>query len=464
MIPLYEDIKEQFIEIIRAARGIDEPQVDELFETWQKNKKKFIDRFGGLIYEWPIPITFNVDPQSKRVKATIFAAKVENDDLSLFLLDNVGSFYDNVVSDNRRDCHIPKGMKLIKAFKYFEKDPKQLRKYQDQASAIIQEDKICGTLCFSVHPLDFLSASENTYNWTSCHNMVGDYSAGNLSYMADEVTFMVYLKGEEHALLPHFGDVEWNSKRWRMFLYTTTNDSFMMAGRQYPFASKDGIDNVLRIYNNILSKEPVEDSYGFITKKYLPWQQDYITSYRDKELNSRYLVINQYLKDINTVVQDDPYMMGYNDLLYSSDYEEPYFTTLDSRLYEHNMRFPMVVGGRAPCMCCGMSPITSSSFMRCDYCEFEYGDGENENISHCDECGARVWVSEGYYTDDLDLICRDCFYENYFECKRCGKVFSNEVKFYLHDSSIGLDEDVCPECYLGYKDWKEQEREEKSIG
>lgn len=126
-------------------------------------------------------------------------------------------------------------MKLVKAFKYFEENPRSLEDIQNYASRIIQEDKIEGTLCFSVHPLDFLSVSENTYNWRSCHALDGEYRAGNLSYMVDRSTFICYLRGAENQKLPHFPeDVLWNSKKWRMLLYMEDKRRGLMAGRQYP--------------------------------------------------------------------------------------------------------------------------------------------------------------------------------------------------------------------------------------
>lgn len=84
---------------------------------------------------------------------------------------------------------------------------------------LIQEDKVTGILCLSIHPLDYLSLSENTYNWRSCHALDGEYRAGNLSYMMDNTTVVCYLKGEDEAELPHFpAEVKWNSKKWRMLL------------------------------------------------------------------------------------------------------------------------------------------------------------------------------------------------------------------------------------------------------
>lgn len=99
---------------------------------------------------------------------------------------------------------IKKGTKLVKSFKYFIPESRRLEDIQNEASRIIQEDKIEGTFCLSVHPLDFLSSSETTYNWRSCHSLDGDYRAGNLSYIMDKSTIVCYLKGDKNEKLPRF--------------------------------------------------------------------------------------------------------------------------------------------------------------------------------------------------------------------------------------------------------------------
>ena len=167
------EIKEQFCEVIRESQGIEEPQVDWLFDEWAKAKEKFIERFGGLIYEWPEPIEFTLDEKEKRYRAASFADRVHdmynNPVLAEFIEENLDGFFDNKVVKACEGGVIPLGMKLLKAFKYFEHNKATLRNIQDDASLLIQENKIKGKLCFSVHPLDFLSSSENTYNWRSCH-------------------------------------------------------------------------------------------------------------------------------------------------------------------------------------------------------------------------------------------------------------------------------------------------------
>lgn len=198
---MYEDIKEQFREVIRHSQHIDNPKIDYLFREWEANKSHFIELFGGPIYEWTEPVEFTLDDTQKKNRAMEFANIVadsfNNSELADFIDNNIDTFFENKVSNNQYQ-NIPKGMKLLKAFKYFENNKCVLRNIQDMASQIIQEDKIKGTLCFSVHPLDFLSSSENTYNWRSCHSLDGEFRAGNLSYMVDNVTFMVYLKGVDN--------------------------------------------------------------------------------------------------------------------------------------------------------------------------------------------------------------------------------------------------------------------------
>jgi hypothetical protein len=197
---MYEDIKEQFKAVISYSQNIPDPKVDYLFREWESNKARFIKRFGGLIYEHPTQVEFTLDPKEKLTRAMEFANSVSdaynNSALAEFIDENLDTFFENKVSRTMGQ-KIPEGMKLIKAFKFFESDKSTLRSIQDYASQLIQENKIKGTLCFSVHPLDFLSSSENTYNWRSCHALDGEYRAGNLSYMVDDTTFMVYLKGAD---------------------------------------------------------------------------------------------------------------------------------------------------------------------------------------------------------------------------------------------------------------------------
>ena len=447
---MYEDIKQQFKSVISYSQNIPDPKVDVLFREWETNKEKFINRFGGLIYEWSEPIEFTLDDVQKRQRAMEFATTVSdtfnNPVLAEFIDENLDGFFENRVVKTVPNSEIPQGMKLLKAFKYFEPNKAALRSIQDLASNIIQENKIRGTLCFSVHPLDFLSSSENTYNWRSCHALDGEYRAGNLSYMIDNCTFMVYLKGADNQKLYGFGPVEWNSKKWRMLIHAAENDSIMFAGRQYPFSSKSGIDTVLNIYNNLMLMGKKEHPWISSWYKYAGWRADYVDSYvpydaTDMEdavsLATRYIVYDNQLVDIRRVVREGPNCLNYNDILKSTCYKYPYYAIYDPYSYhnvDHLLANPIVVGEEVPCLHCGEELIRNPETMRCDDCELEHGTEENDVYSSCDCCGARIYVDDAICVgDDGDLICDSCFHAHAFVCDYCGNVYYEADRVFVAD-------------------------------
>ena len=168
--------------------------------------------------------------------------------------------------------------------------------------------------------MDYLSSSENNYNWRSCHSLDGEYRAGNLSYMLDSSTIVVYLSPKEKAILPNFPDnVPWNSKKWRVLFFLSNDWNMLFAGRQYPFTSKNGINIALNYFSKI-----------FDTTYYDCWE-DYRIGSVDLNNNSlslfgdyipvgrKLIALNQLITDAKT--QEYGELFHYNDLLYSTVYK-----------------------------------------------------------------------------------------------------------------------------------------------
>ena len=283
------EIKEKFKEIISYSQEIAQPKVDKLFDLWLENKKSYIELFDGkLIYELPEPVSFEMTEKDKKSKFEDFLTSMDtyvniNDDFIDFLEAERDGFFSNTVCEEYRTRSgekIPKGMKLVKAFKYFIEDKELLTELQMAASQIIQKDKITGRLCFSVHPLDFLSSSENAHNWRSCHALDGEYRSGNLSYMVDSSTVIVYLKSDEDAVLPNFPpSVKWNNKKWRMLLFLSNDWAMAFAGRQYPFSSDTALTLIRSMFLDRkigeLYKEPFRERY------WSDWDNSYITNFKN---------------------------------------------------------------------------------------------------------------------------------------------------------------------------------------
>lgn len=444
----YEKIQEQFDRVISYSQGIPMPRTDKLFQEWKDAKSRFIKAFGDkLIYEVPVKVHFSLDDNEKKNRLNEFIDIVDstfdNGRLASFLDDNVDSFFNNTVSVeyDRYGIKIPKGMKLIKAFKFFEEDKNTLEIIQNRASQVIQEDKIEGTLCFSVHPLDFLSVSENTYNWRSCHALDGEYRAGNLSYMVDSTTFICYLKGEDNINIPMFpDDVKWNSKKWRVLLYKSDTEDMIFAGRQYPFASQSGLERALSYLNHIFSDNPFNT--------FSPWKNYYILPEdTDFQIDNSYLPIKGKLEKLEDIVQDGKGALQFNDLLRSSTYLRPSYTQKEigffGRHQANNAKPFFSIGAEVFCLECEKNPITNAETMRCDDCELAFGYEENDTYCTCDCCGSRMLREEGTVVNDADYVCLDCFRKECFVCNECDEIkYNSEI---MYDKEYG--DYTCKSCY-----------------
>ena len=402
MTPI-EEIKEKFDKVIVYSQsGIVEPQTDKLFDLWADAKRDIIEAFGGkYIYEFPEKVTFELteDAKNDRIQNFInYLWDLGYDELGRFLDYQRDGFYKNGVVEeyklsDAKGTIITKGTKLVKAFKYFIKNEAVLNELQSKASQIIQENKVEGTMCLSVHPLDYLSISENTYNWRSCHALDGEYRAGNLSYMMDSSTIVCYLKGDNEVKLPHFpDDVLWNSKKWRVLLYLSNDWKMIFAGKQYPFTTESGMQILLDKFNSNIKSKPSLDKWQRPGEdsRWAKWS-DYVISSVDRDDPDKnyklhmdfifnYVPVNDALIQLNELVKDKKGSKHFNDVLKSSCYK-PIYTYLikkDSWTHDYycraNQQTHFDIGGYTYCLRCGKEEIVDScSTMMCYDCELAYG-------------------------------------------------------------------------------------------
>lgn len=382
-------IAKDVAEVIEYSQGIYQDKVSELVLKSFHAKRKFIKKFGGLIYQYPEEITVDLNPADRDYdfENLIFWIREYSNaekykEIISFLLFFRDSFFDNKVTEDY-ECKdgtiIPAGMKLLKALKYFESDKDILIEIQNKASMYIQKNKISGYLCFSVHPLDFLSSSENTHNWRSCHALDGEYRAGNISYMLDNSTFMCYLKSAEDAKLPRFPEsVPWNNKKWRCLMFISEDNTMIMAGRPYPFHSMDLLNKIrdIIISLGVLDK----NNYGgFFPDSVIvtDWLCDYVNfiNYHGKDipLSKNYiLTIDHCLTPIDRIIENTWGSRQFNDLIDSSCYT-PYFMYITETCSPGEILPPLSsecirVGGNTTCLKCGQT-LYSSESMFCYECD-----------------------------------------------------------------------------------------------
>ena len=456
---MYKVIQEQFNKVIAYSQGILEPNTDKLFADWLEAKRDFIEAFNGqLIYEMPEKISFELGSKEKELRLEDLVSMIENrygnGELADFIRANKEGFFSNQVVANYQHgiVTIPKGMKLIRAFKFFEDNSMALEAMQNAASMIIQEDKVEGYLCLSVHPLDFLSTSENTHNWRSCHALDGEYRSGNLSHMVDSSTFICYLKSSRQEKLPNFpNDVPWNSKKWRVLFYMSDRWDMVFAGRQYPFSTETGLDYVK---NKIFPKANLGEFSPWLSKKYRSFEEKGVYS----NFAHTYVPVVDGLIPLNELMVNEPGSLQFNDVLSSSCYDALYaYRQKESAFFKHmyvpqhkTTRFH--VGGKCNCTRCGEYPIEITSSFMCNECELEYGDSEDDMFAYCPCCGSRYFYDDGVWVnDDEECVCPNCAATETTECDCCGeRYYSQNIIF-----SRKHDKNLCPHCW---EEIKEEER------
>lgn len=456
-------IREDFDKVISYSQGIPNPKTEELFDRWLEAKRDFIEAMDGrLIYTIPHKVSFELSYKEKMNRVNEFIESVSmtwrNNELACFIDENKDGFFSNVVVESFTapgGGKIPKGMKLVKAFKYFEYDRITLEEIQNRASMIIQEDKVEGHLCFSVHPLDFLSTSENTYNWRSCHALDGEYRCGNLSYMMDKSTVVVYLRSDkEENALPNFPpEVKWNSKKWRMLLFVSDSWNAMFAGRQYPFFSETALEAVL-----------YHASEAFrLSGEWSNWHNDEFRNFKfagDDEGRDEMWFRNVYIpmKDKlylkNELIEDCENPMHFNDLLRSSCYI-PYYCW-QKRSWGYNNEIHFTIGGEIPCLRCGKYPVAQTDDMLCQDCELEYGNSEDEMYTTCSCCGRRILYDDSYYVESSgENICEYCADRECRECDNCGELYwNNEISYDKKNHDYR-----CEHCHSEQQELEERMRE-----
>lgn len=460
---------EQVSNVIKYSQDLD-PQVKmngvpKIIDLWAKNKQFWLEEMGTEIYEFPDPVTFHLNDGGKRKLLDEFLDLISRcnmrctDDLTNYLERiSIDEFFNNKLENDylcptlNGDIVIPAGMKVIKSFKYFfDSENNMLNYWQDRASTLVQQDVVTGKLCFSVHPLDYLSISENAHNWRSCHALDGDYCTGNLNYMVDSSTVVCYLKSEHDAILPHFpGFIPWNSKKWRVLLYFSKDHKMFFAGRQYPFMS----DEALKMVANYLFPRVGLSWPWFVTNKY--YYNPVFNNPFDRIENL--VPIGNSLIDLTSLVKNGENTYHYNDVLESSVYRTPYYgvqclaSTPQEWFDEENVydkiycyaqtsieKTKFQVGRQCPCPICGDDNcVYPEASLVCNNCD----DRKQDNLIECSSCGSLHYIEDCVWLPfSEEYVCSYCANDLPF-CDNCG--ITDYEEYIEYDEATGKS--LCPEC------------------
>ena len=317
-------------------------------------------------------------------------------------------------------------------------------------SQALNQKKLKGRLTLSIHPLDYMTMSDNECDWSSCMSWKEDgcYRQGTVEMMNSPMVLVAYLESANNPMAIPLSDgkVEyWNSKKWRELFIV--NNNIICEVKSYPYRNKyitgevlnwlKELDNKMRAENlvNQMIREVEDTEY----KDY--WSEKYhaFNTY-DDPAGSEYVVEHQIsVKPYTTLMYND-FCTGH--LGYFPRYVEDRSKT----------KIEFCYSGKSECMICGTAGekftwdsegdticLDCSGYTRCDICDDSIYDGDFYRVDGnilCESCYE--------YSTDEDILYGD-LHLNSNLTKVFVKVPGTEDKFYKRPLLIYNDDyyDLC---------------------
>ena len=285
-------------------------------------------------------------------------------------------------------------------------------------SQCLNQKKLVGELCVSIHPLDYMTMSDNECDWSSCMSWSdkGDYRQGTVEMMNSPYIVVAYLKSDTDMCMP--GGYQWNSKKWRQLFIVTPH--IITGIRQYPYVSDELNGTVLQWLRELVVHNttwgPFEETTTVVRNN-----ADTVVASMDRTINLNFFT-----------------HFMYNDF-YAT--HPSFLATTIPDFYE------LCFSGESECMICGedMSGYdnydTTTSSLTCDNCE---------HVVYCAECGDRIGEGDAVEVDGY-YYC-SCCYENYFkECHLCENThhenFTRAVYLCVDGEVTNYHIWVCEDCF-----------------
>lgn len=325
----------------------------------------------------------------------------------------------------RKTLQLQAGMKPIRALQKVIEYFKNIYTFDDfedfrlRHSMIFNDKTIKANLCISIHPLDYLTMSDNDSDWSSCMSWKEDgcYHVGTIEMMNSNNVLCCYLESS-HPFVFNASLKEnnsWNNKRWRTLAYATKD--IIMSGKPYPYVNT-GMSKALIAEIKRLAKENLNWNYSFGPELY----KDMIHIHSSFSLNRvrDYILIGNTTK--HNILWDTKGM--YNDML--NDPNTRYWC------YRNKVKHNKILSasGKTTCLCCSGPIIRESEYDDDDYNERYLNCGDVV----CPECRQDLQCENCNNFEPYDLLkinfvdgssmklCKDCYKKRIRVCPDCGKL------------------------------------------
>lgn len=347
------------------------------------------------------------------------------------------SFYDTKIVPAKdtvfgKPVKIQKGCRPIKTLhklcRAFGLNEAEFEDFRLKHSQVLNTRKLQGELCLSIHPMDFMTMSDNDCGWDSCmswraayYGDGGEYRLGTIEMMNSPCVIIAYLKSHTDMKLEgrylNSKETYWNNKRWRQLVIV--NEDVILGNRQYCYEDASLSGTVLEWVRELATAH-----YG--------------VQYEDTAQNlaeGSFEITGKHLAFTTNYMYNDIYGTRLGYLRKDLD-------------YNINLNF----SGVANCMACGdmIAPneAAATDTVVCANCG---------GYTCCTKCGTWIVDDDEYtYYVDGDYYCQDCFHDVASFCECCEDYVRND-EYGTHP--VCCDEQIIPElhicmcdsCYGDYK-------------
>lgn len=291
---------------------------------------------------------------------------------------------------NKKKVNIVKGMKMTKAIRKVSEligiGTETIDNFCTEVSRILNDKYLTGELCASIHPLDYMTMSDNDSDWRSCMRWDDDgcYKQGTVEMMNSPNVVVVYLKSKNDMKI---GENEyWNNKKWRC-LYIVDKD-FIFSIKPYPYYNNDLLKAGAELIAEVMNKNLVD--YQFDTDNGFKFDYDC-----DGRLDAPGGEIYSFETDfMYNDIEEDTYTNHY--VIFAD--RNPYGQYWGERDYCYS--------GASECMFCGELTINEEEDLVCYDCS-------HRHWHQCEWCNSYVPASVDLIRINQMEICPHC-YENSF--------------------------------------------------
>ena len=319
------------------------------------------------------------------------------------LCDNRWHFSDTDIILQGTKIHIPYGIKIMKVFNKMAKVLHLVKEFEDfriAHSQILNQKLLTGTLCLSIHPFDFMTLSDNDYDWDSCMNWVdnGCYRTGTVEMMNSPYMVVAYLKGDKPLRID---SKYWaGNKKWRELF--VVHPKAICNVKAYPYQ------------NDVLTKLALE-WLRELAGHNVRWDVSYDACDFHNNTIFTYLDKRDYKFDFC-------YNFMYNDFDTSNTHHYIIIPQGEGDEWQKDNTINKVdinLSGPNICMCCGSN--------------WEPHEGHEDQVlcSYCDPgvqcacCHEEVDEDDEYYVEG-DILCHYCFDDSAGRCAITEDYYYND--------------------------------------